>query len=169
MIKSVGLFWKASDIFWGRGNQPGKLLGVPQNNLTMEPIDFREQTGVYALYSGYQLLYVGQAGSGHAKLFDRLKKHRTGDLAERWDRFSWYGLRRVLTNGSLSAEAEAAHPDITTVLNHMEAILIHTAEPPLNRQGGRFGDDVIWYKQVRDERLGPPMDEVIKMIWKDSQ
>jgi len=169
MIKCVGLFWSIGDIFWGAGNKPGKLLGVPDNNTTSTPIDFREQIGIYALYSGYQLLYVGQAGRGRAKLFDRLKNHRKGDLADRWDRFSWYGLRRVLSNGSLSAETEAAHPDIDTVLNHMEAILIHTAEPPLNRQGGRFGDDVTWYRQKRDERLGPAVDEMVKELWKDSQ
>lgn len=169
MIKSVGLFWSKDDIFWGAGRQPGKLLGVPATNITATPIDFREQIGIYALYSGYQLLYVGQAGKGFAKLFNRLKNHRKGNLADRWDRFSWYGLRKVLGKGRLSAETEAAHPEIGTVLNHMEAILIHAAEPPLNRQGGKFGEDVILYRQKRDERLGPTVDEMVKELWEDSQ
>ena len=34
-------------------------------------------------------------------------------------------------------------------------MLIHTFEPRLNGQEGRFGMSVVRYKQVRDARLGP--------------
>ena len=47
----------------------------------------------------------------------------------------------------------------------MEALLIHTSEPPLNRQGGRFGDEVEWYEQFRDPRLGPTRERMIREIW----
>jgi hypothetical protein len=165
MIQAIGLFWRHDRIFWGAGSNAGTLLGVPAANTTADPINFRQQTGIYVLYSDYVPIYVGQAGAGNAKLFNRLKRHRADDLAERWDRFSWFGLRRALNNGDLSKEIQSSHPPIETVLNHIEAILIHSIEPPLNRQGGRFGESVTRYLQVRDERLGPTEEEMIRDIW----
>lgn len=164
LIRAVGLFWREDQIFWGAGNQAGRVLGVPTGNRTAEPIDFREQSGIYVLYSGYQLLYVGQTGQNATFLLDRLKQHRKDDLAGRWDRFSWFGLRWVKNTGELSAPTTAAHPAITDVLNHVEGILIHAAEPPLNRQGGRFGDDVERYVQVRDARLGLTDRQLLEQI-----
>jgi len=167
MIKSIGLFWRRDQVYWGAGSKAGALLGVPSNSKTGIPVDFRDQIGIYVLYSDYNPVYVGQAGSGHAKLLSRLKHHRKDDLAERWDRFSWFGLRSALVKGRLSAETEKAHPRIGTVLNHVEAILIHSMEPPMNRQSGRFGENVTRYLQVRDERLGPTQEEMVRRLWED--
>jgi len=50
------------------------------------------------------------------------------------------------------------------VLNHIEAILIHSAEPKLNRQGGRFGESVERYLQKRDPRLGPSEQDMLREI-----
>ena len=55
------------------------------------------------------------------------------------------------------------------VLDHIEAILIHSIEPPLNRQGGRFGESVTRYLQRRDDRLGPTEEGMIRDLWKESQ
>lgn len=167
LVRSVGLFWREDCVYWGAGNNPGALYGVPYSNTTAEPIDFRAQIGIYALYADYQLVYVGQAGVGDQTLFSRLKQHRKNDLAERWNRFSWFGVLRVLESGRLANRTEALHPGLSDVLNHIEAILIHSAEPPMNGQGGRFGDRVKRYKQVRDERLGPSMHQMIKQIYRD--
>ena len=67
--------------------------------------------------------------------------------------FSWFGTIAVDTSQEEPAleEKEKSNDVETTrleVLDHMEAILIHAAEPPLNRQGGRFGKDVEQYLQV---------------------
>ena len=149
-------------MFWGTGGNAGSLLGLPAHNVTSEAIDFRDQSGVYVLYSGFHMIYVGQAGVGNQKLFNRLKQHTRDALADRWDRFSWFGIRRVLANNGLSAESEAKHTDLANVLNHIEAILIHAAEPQHNRQGGKFGDKVTQYLQYRDyENLGQTTDEKI--------
>ena len=169
MIKSIGLFWRRDQVYWGAGSQAGALLGVPASGRSGVSIDFRTQIGIYVLYSDYDPVYVGQAGSGHAKLFARLKHHRKDDLAERWNRFSWFGLRSVLSNGNLSAETQTSHAEINTVLDHVEAILIHAIEPPMNRQSGRFGQNVVRYLQVRDERLGPTQDEMMKEIWESTK
>lgn len=166
LIRTYGLFWDEGKVFWGAGSKAGRLLGVPSNNVTAEPADFREQSGVYVLYADYDMVYVGQAGVGNAKLFDRLKAHTRDALAERWNKFSWFGIRWVKRNGDLSTEVEAKHSELANVLNHIEAILIHAAEPRHNRQGGRFGDDVQQYLQRRDERLGPTLDEMIHQMWK---
>ena len=165
LIHNYGLYWKEEDVFWGRGNNAGRLLGFPATNLTAPPIDFREQSGVYVLYFDYHMVYVGQVGSGNQKLFERLKQHRRDALAKRWNQFSWFGTRWVKKNGELSSEAEGKHSTHDQVLNHIEAILIHAAEPTQNRQGGRFGQDVDQYLQRRDELLGPTVDEMILDLW----
>lgn len=166
LVRSIGLFWREDYVFWGSGNQSGTLLGVPSNATTSDVIDFREQIGVYALYADYQLVYVGQAGTGEATIFSRLKHHRKNDLAGRWNKFSWFGIRSVMKNGGLYTKTGKIHPNVSDVLNHIEAILIHTAEPPMNGQGGRFGEKVTRFLQVRDERLGPSDREMLQLLCK---
>lgn len=166
LVRSIGLFWREDCVFWGAGSSAGALLGVPFNATTSDPIDFRDQIGIYTLYADYQLVYVGQAGVGDQTLFSRLKQHRKNDLSGRWNRFSWFGVLRALNSGSLSSKTDALHPELSDVLNHIEAILIHAAEPPMNGQGGRFGDNVTRYQQVRDERLGPSDHEMLRALCK---
>jgi hypothetical protein len=171
LIRNYGLFWRESDVFWGRPKSEGKLLGVYAKKVTSDAVDFRYQQGVYALYDdAFRMVYVGQAGANdNQRLFDRLKQHRVDQLSERWSRFSWFGVRSVNANGELRSEAMAKHSDLGDVLNHIEAILIASAEPPHNRQGGRFGEDVEQYLQHRDERLGPDISEMIEDLWKAQQ
>lgn len=171
LVKNYGLFWRLDRTFFGRQGVSGHLKGVEARNLKSEPIDFREQQGVYVLYdAGFKMVYVGQAGANdQQRLFDRLKQHTRDQLAERWSRYSWFGVRSVNNNGSLRVEAAAAHPSMSDVLNHIEAILIAAAEPPHNRQGGRFGDAVEQYLQWRDdENLGPEMSEMVREVWKNT-
>ncbi|MNL33015.1 hypothetical protein D3C87_1549020 [compost metagenome] len=165
LVRSVGMFWREDCVYWGAGSKAGSLLGVPYRATTSTPIDFRKQIGIYALYADYQLVYVGQAGSGTQSMFTRLKQHRKDDLAGRWNRFSWFGVLRVLNSGLLASKTSALHPGLSDVLNHIEAILIHSAEPPLNGQGGRFGENVTRYKQVRDSRLGPTSHEIMQALY----
>jgi len=169
LISSYGLFWKRAWVHFGAGSNAGHLKGVKAGLKTSDPVDFREQRGVYCIYDeSFRLVYVGQAGGGNdQRLFTRLKQHREDNVAERWSRFSWFGISRVLKSGLLSKEITSAHPDIPDVLNHIEAILIASAEPVHNRQGGRFGSDVEQYLQWRDDdNLGPEIPEMIREIWK---
>lgn len=165
LVQNVGLFWEKDDVYWGGRNNPGCLLGKPCNQLRGNPIDFREQAGIYVLYADYQMIYVGQTGAKEQKLLFRLRQHLSDDLAGRWDRFSWFGIRRILKDGSLSQVNQSSHSNLDDVLNHMEAILIHAAEPPLNRQGGKFGAKVTRVIQFRDEeRLGLNRSELLKHL-----
>lgn len=171
LIHNYGLFWQRNDVFWGRPKVTGHLKGVRAKEVSETPVDFREQAGVYVLYDdNFRLVYVGQAGAGMQYLFSRLKHHRKDSLANRWTRFSWFGIRWVKKNRKLSVGAVQHFVRSDAILNHIEAILISAAEPPHNRQGGRFGDDVEQYLQYRDEKaLGPDTDLMVKELWKKAQ
>ena len=168
LIRNYGLFWRRGFIYWGKGSNAGHLKGVPANSTTADPTDFREQQGVYALYDdGFRLLYVGQAGANdQQRLFTRLRNHRSDQLADRWTKFSWFGIRPVNADRSLKSEKQTVKPTIGDVLNHIEAILIAVAEPRNNLQGGRFGEHVNQYLQFRDsEALGPDQMEMVRQLW----
>ncbi len=170
MIQAIGQMWEADNVFWGKGGQAGKLLGVPWSRKKDEHIDFRAQIGIYALYANFDMVYVGQTGVGNKqRLLERLKQHRDGYLKGRWNRFSWFGVLRVKGNLQLTAGKKTFHPPLGTVLNHLEAILLETAEPSLNSQGGRFGRSVVWYRQVRDPRLGKTSEEMLSDLWRRNQ
>ena len=139
MIRSVGLFWEREHVWWGAGIKAGALLGVPERNRRRSSIDFRRQIGLYALYSDFDLLYIGQAGSGRQTMFTRLKGHGKGVYAGRWNRFSWFGMLWVKKNGSLSSPNDRFHTTRRDALNVLEAVVIETAEPTLNNQSGRLG------------------------------
>lgn len=171
LIRNYGLFWRSDCVHWGYA---GHLTGKGSRAAEADVVDFRDQQGVYVLYDeSFQLVYVGQAGSGvEQRLFARLKQHRSDQLSERWSRFSWYGINPVNKGGTLRVEKSAAHVEIGDVLNHLEAILITAAEPRHNRQGGRFGDAVQQYFQYRDpEALGPSREDMLKSIhsWMERQ
>lgn len=173
LIHNFGLFWRRNDVFWGRPKVRGHLKGVPAKETSALPVDFREQAGVYALYDdSFELVYVGQAGAGTGTqyLFSRLKHHARDALADRWTRFSWFGIRWVRRNGKLALGASQRFVKSGDILNHIEAILISAAEPPHNRQGGRFGEEVEQYLQYRDdEALGPDTESMVKELWKQGQ
>lgn len=56
LIPSYGMFWMRDGINW---NSHPKLLGVQSTGAT--PIDLSEMRGVYMLYDGREIIYVGQA------------------------------------------------------------------------------------------------------------
>ena len=168
IIATMGLYWRTEDVFWGKPKNPGRLLGRPANRLKSDPADFREQVGLYVLYADYRIVYVGQTGSGDQKLFLRLRQHRNDHLAGRWNQFSWFGVLRVLGNNKLSVEKNALHPSLGSALNHIEGVLIQAAEPPQNRQNGRFGETVQQYLQVRDPRLGATDRELLVRLCQTS-
>lgn len=116
------------------------------------PINFREQTGVYILHDeNLRIIYVCQAGAGrNDRLFEGLRHHWRDHLAERWSRFSWFGICPVL-NAKLDASQKTHSLTAGEALDHIEAILIAAAEPPLNLQLGRFGKKVQQYLQISED------------------
>lgn len=163
-ILTLGARWKAADVYWYTAATNAKLLGVAQQKVTGPIANFAQQSGVYVLYANFAPVYVGQANK---TLWARLHKHMFhDDLAGRWDRFTWLGFRKVVGGNTpkLSKADAVFHIKPFQLLDHLEATLIHSFEPPMNGQEGRFGKGVVRYKQVRDKRLGPDDRDLLEAM-----
>ena len=153
MIQTYGLHWHADKVFWGKKNNSGSLLGAASRSPNAIPIEFREQRGIYALYADYDLVYVGQTGSGDNRLLKRLNAHLNDHLAERWNRFSWFGTQWVTKQNKLSTDTAAIHEGIVSALNTLEAVSIAISEPRLNLQRGRWGEIQQYYQVNASEEF----------------
>lgn len=145
-IKNFGLMWKRESVAWyGVKGNAGHLKGCgPIGSAKKNQIvaDFREQIGIYILYDDSRHVYAGQAGNGNNDLYSRLKNHLTDHLAGRWDRFSWFGVRNVNKDGSLSKQQGELNRILkaSEILNLIEGLLINTLEPSLNKRGANWKD-----------------------------
>jgi hypothetical protein len=103
------------------------------------------RNGVYAMYRGDKLYYVGLT----TNLRNRLKAHLKDHHSESWDRFSVY-----LTIG-------------TSFIKEMESLLMRIAQPPGNRQTGKFAKcqnlERIFRRDIRTEQH-ETMDEIFGRI-----
>lgn len=130
IISSFGMFWRKDGIEW---SSTPKLLGMQQIGAT--PVDFCKQLGVYLLYDGREVIYVGRTTD--RSLGKRLYEHTLDRMSARWDRFSWFGLLPVSDKGSL--DLLPATYDAAKLIPTLEAILIEALEP---RQNRKRGDDL---------------------------
>jgi hypothetical protein len=128
MFKSYGLFWRRDEVVWDPGiGKPFRLLGrIGAYTGTIRITDFRKQHGIYILYGNHGSYYVGLAKN----LGNRLRDHTYDHHYEQWDRFSWFGFRKVQAatdeNGfcKLSPMATVTLTDPTKVISDVEALLI---------------------------------------------
>ena len=164
LIKNYGLFWERKLVFWGRPRVSGAIMGSMNKRDSLD-VDFRDQKAIYVLHKNDRIVYIGQTGSGDDGLFSRLRQHTRNHLASRWDQFSWFGLLPVTKCGGLSSKAENQHADNCGALDHFEAILLSIVEPPLNKQGPRWGDKVEQYYQVRHEEIEQTDRELLEEIY----
>jgi len=130
IVTSFGVCWMRDAIRW---NAVPRLLGMRQ--LGSAPVDFNRQAGVYLLYDGREVVYIGRATE--RRLGEQLLGHTFDRMAARWDRFSWFGLLPVLENGQLGMLP--ADYDASRVILVLQTILIEALEPRLNRA---HGDDL---------------------------
>ena len=56
IISSFGMFWRRDAIEW---IATPKILGMRQ--IGAQPVDFHKQIGIYLLYDGREVIYVGRA------------------------------------------------------------------------------------------------------------
>ena len=139
IVTSFGMFWRRNGIEW---NGMPKLLGMQQIGAT--PVDFNKQLGIYLLYDGREVIYIGRTTD--RPLGRRLYEHTSDRMAARWDRFSWFGLLPVSETGSLGSlpvTYEAAK-----MIPALEAILIEALEP---RQNRKRGDDLSAVEYIQRE------------------
>ena len=141
-LQAFGMFWRRDLVIW---SGEGKLTGKQREDAN--DVNFAKQVGVYLLHDRDKVVYVGRAGD---TLFSRLKAHTTDRLNGRWDRFSWFGLRKVNEDGNLSDANVPWNQEV--VIETMEALLIESLEPPLNRRrGDNFSASE--YLQVPDSKI----------------
>lgn len=145
LINAFGMFWRRSEVHWSSQNPP--LLGAQQSG--SEPVDFATQAGVYLLYDGNRVVYVGRVTE--TRLGKRLRDHTRDRLTGRWDRFSWFGVRRTSEGGSLGPVPTSGIA-VATLIATMEALLIEGLEPPQNRRQGD-GFNALEFIQVTDPEV----------------
>ncbi len=100
IFHAFGLFWRLDEVNWtpGKGNRKEfRLLGRRgRNRPGLLLADFRDSPGVYILYGNYGPYYAGL--THQQSLGKRLKDHLFDKHKGRWDRFSWFSFRQVLTS-----------------------------------------------------------------------
>lgn len=142
-IEAYGVHWDRSKVHW-RSN---RILGYAID--PRETIDFAAQQGVYVLYDWNSVVYVGQTVAKNEGLLQRLEEHhkKRDDWGDKWERFSWFGIRPVQEDGVLGETPSSA--DRSAVANLLESVLIETLRPAFNRQlrGKNMGD---LYRQAID-------------------
>jgi hypothetical protein len=87
----------------------------------------------YLLHDRREVVYVGRTTD--RALGARLREHTTDRLGGRWDRFSWFGILPVKSDGTLASSPSEAF-NIENLIATMEALLIEGLEPPQNRKRG---------------------------------
>jgi hypothetical protein len=149
IIKSYGLHWDKDAVEWGKEN----LLGYRRKK--KEPNEHAKKTGIYILYLGYEMVYVGQAKNN---LFSRLKSHTISKRkGERWDKFSWF-------------EMQVTRSHHKNIIDTIEALLIDTCEPHLNYKRGTWGKAIRYFQSKENyqtdreklDKIQRTLDEFVK-------
>jgi predicted GIY-YIG superfamily endonuclease len=79
-----------------------KLLGKQQQDSVT--VDFGKQIRVYFLHDAQGVVYVGRAFD--QSLGRRLQQHTADRLNRRWNRFSWFGVYPVESDGTLRTDID---------------------------------------------------------------
>lgn len=145
IISSFGMFWQKDAVEWCPNP---KLLGMQQ--IGAMPVDFCKQLGIYLLYDGREVIYVGRTTD--RPLGRRLYEHTIDRMSVRWDRFSWFGLLPVSENGVLGQLPTTF--DALKLIPALEAILIEALEP---RQNRKRGDDLAAVEYI--QRIDPEIQK----------
>jgi hypothetical protein len=145
-VTSYGLFWRESEIDWhpGQGYKDSfRLLGrIGSQRGKIRVADFRQQQGIYILYDNYGPSYVGL--TRNQGLGKRLKDHQSDHLRGKWDRFSWFGFRPLLSEKASSGITQLGDPqtdvseNTSTTIGDLEALLIRAIGPKRNTAQMKF-------------------------------
>lgn len=145
IVTSFGMFWRREAVEW---KFAPKLLGMQA--IGAVPVDFRDQLGIYLLYDGREVVYVGRTTD--RPLGRRLYEHTLDRLSTRWDRFSWFGLLPVSDTGEIGKLPDTY--EAATLIPALEAILIEALEP---RQNKKRGDDLAAVEYL--QRVDPDIEK----------
>jgi hypothetical protein len=141
-INAFGVYWAKDLINW----KTPKLLGQQQAGAST--VDLSEQIGIYLLYDGREVVYVGR--SIDRPIIQRLLEHTRDRLGARWDRLSWFGLYPVTDKGALKKETAPLASE--ELIQTLESVLIESMEPRQNRKRGNIFSS-IEYIQIPDPKV----------------
>ncbi len=145
-VAAYGLYWERDNVDWSAR----RLLGYDLDPSPEQAIDFANQQGVYLLHSWQSVVYVGKTAAREGGLFQRLHNHHSRQVwSGKWERFSWFGLRRVDETGTIVDSPDSASKEVVTAL--MEAVLIETLRPSFNNQQGNYMGTL--YRQAVDPNI----------------
>jgi len=171
LIKTYGEHWRRDWVNWKRG----KFLAGNGKNQSRKA-NFWYMRGIYALYSGFELVYIGQTTK--QSLGTRLKQHTHNESSGRWDTFSWYGLQDIvnpkdnygyLRPGKLNA---TEREKIENIIEAFESLAIRIADPPLNRKRGKFGkseEHAERFHQFASESDNEVISDVLRKMQKEGK
>ena len=145
-VAAYGLHWEREKVDW----TARRLLGYDIDPNPEQAIDFANQQGVYLLHSWQSVVYVGKTTAKADGLFDRLRWHHQRQAwSGKWERFSWFGIRRVNESGEMDDGPDTASKEVVAAL--MEAVLIETLRPSFNQQQGTYMGTL--YRQTVDPNI----------------
>jgi hypothetical protein len=160
-IKAFGMFWRRDKVQW---TQKPTLLGEQLSGSNQ--VNFSDQAGVYLLHDQTRVIYVGQA-SVDGSLGARLYAHTRNRLSGRWDRFSWFGVRKVNNKDGSLADISESGIEYGNFIGALEAVLIEGVEPPQNRRAGEgfgFTESIEWH-----QKEDPTIAEKRNRAWLESK
>ena len=156
-IRNYGLRWQRQLVDF---KNPTSILGYALGDKKKQAVDFAPQTGVYALYDGPELVYIGRAVKGERPLGSRLARHHVDPIkTDRWTNFSWFGFRIV--NKTLKLQPEALPKRLVSaedVAELFEGLMIEFIAPRLNNRGGDLSR-VAKFNQIRPEGSPASLDQ----------
>ena len=122
LIAAYGVLWRVPV----KPTDPLNLKGVRRGGMA-PVIDFKRQRGIYILYSSFGPRYVGKSWKND--LGGRLESHLTDSHRGQWDRFSWFGFRRVIDRGGKLVLADDEPETIPSIdprgaLRDLETVII---------------------------------------------
>lgn len=157
VVNAFGIYWNRNFVHWKTNPD---LLGIQQIGAT--EVNFKDQRGIYLLYDGREIIYVGQAIE--QTLGQRLKQHTSDRLSGRWDRFSWFGFYSVNDKGHLLDRKKFENLDIQALADTLEAILIESVEPRQNRKQGNTLSGMEYLQKESSEIKKRKTEELLREL-----
>jgi hypothetical protein len=128
----------------------GVLERIPKESLEIVESELKEvmkgYAGIYALYKGKKLYYVGLTKYLHGRLFH----HSTRDRhAGKWDNFSVFMIRRV------------------EYLKDLETLVLRISKPRANKMKGNLPEEGKLKKKLRQKLwiYGNKVKKIRKVLW----
>lgn len=154
-IRAYGIKWSRGEIDWPPAEgEPLVLLGRHGESF----VNACGQMGLYVLYTGDDLLYLGVA---RHSLGEQLSSHLDQDRLGAFDRFSWFGFCPVTDtvddDGTVKLRTVTSLTlgDSKTAMSDVQSLLIRLIRPPGNWRFDPFREADEWLQVKRgDPRPG---------------